>query len=320
MEKILVTGVSGEVGFGLVKKLKETSKDCHIMALDLKKPSEEILGYIDDFIECDITDKQKVMQIVLKGGFSKIFHLASILSTGAEKNPETAIAVNIEGTINLLESANQSSLNSEKSVIFLFPSSIAAFGDPITSYGIAKQACEKLGTYFSQFYKLLDHTIDRNKLIDFRSVRFPGLLSPDTVPTGGTSDYGPEMLHAAARGAIYECYVRPDSTIPFMAMADAVEILVKLANTQKYSLKSKVYDLSGFSVSAAQIEQKVKSAFPNANITYKVDENRQRIVDSWPKSVESTQAVNDWGYNLRYDFDRTFDEYLIPKIKARYSK
>lgn len=318
MEKVLITGVSGEVGFTLVQKLKNLQAECHITALDIKEPSNEIKSLVDDFKTCDITNKDKVFEIVSKGSFDKIFHLASILSTGGEKNPEMALDININGTINLLEAATQNSLNKKGPIIFIFPSSIAAHGQPITSYGIAKKSCEKLGIYFSKYYKLLDGSLDRNHLIDFRSVRFPGLLSPDTVPTGGTSDYGPEMLHAAAQGKDYECFVRQDSTIPFMAMDDAVDILITLSSAKKEDLTRSIYEVSGFSVSAKQIEEKVKESFPNIQVTYKIDEARQRIVDSWPKEVTSEVAVKDWGYELKFDFDRTFSEYLIPKIRERY--
>ena len=174
-----------------------------------------------------------------------------------------------------------------------------------------------MGSYFSKNYKLLGE-IDRNNLIDFRCVRFPGLLSPDTIPSGGTSDYGPEMVHAAAQGQNYECFVRPDSTIPFMAMADAAEALTKLAESPKRNLKSRVYNVAGFSISAKQIADEVKKFFPKFNITYKVNPERQRIVDSWPIDVDDLNAQKDWGWKKKYDFQKTFADYLIPKVKKRY--
>lgn len=319
MEKILITGVSGEVGYTLVKKLKALYPNSKITATDIKEPSSDISPLLQEFVKGDITNKDEVDKIVLDGNFDTIFHLASILSTGGEKNPELAFNVNIDGTMNLLESATESSLKKGRPVIFMFPSSIAAHGEPLTSYGIAKKSCEKIGVYFSKYYKLLDTTINRNNLIDFRGIRFPGLLSPDTLPTGGTSDYGPEMLHAAAQGKDYECFVRADSTIPFMAMDDAVDILIKLASTEKAKLTRSVYEVSGFSVSAKDIETKVKEFFPSVNVTYKIDEARQRIVDSWPKEVGSEAAIVDWGYSIQFDFNKAFTEYLIPKIKNRYS-
>ena len=334
MLQALITGISGEVGTGLIKKLR--SQNYKIVAADIKKPGEEISEFIDKFYTCDVSDPAAINKIFEEQDFNVIFHLASILSTGGEKNPELAAKVNIDGTLNLLEAATIQSLKNKKAIKFIFPSSIAAYGipdlkvknqnkkvkegeflNPITIYGISKLTCENLGSYFSKNYKLLGE-IDRNNLIDFRCVRFPGLLSPDTIPSGGTSDYGPEMVHAAAQGQNYECFVRPDSTIPFMAMADAAEALTKLAESPKRNLKSRVYNVAGFSISAKQIADEVKKFFPKFNITYKVNPERQRIVDSWPIDVDDLNAQKDWGWKKKYDFQKTFADYLIPKVKKRY--
>lgn len=330
----LITGISGEVGHGLIKKLH--SQSFKIIAADIKKPEEEIAEYIDKFYECDISDSVGVEKIFKEQHFDIVFHLASILSTGGEKNPELAAKVNIEGTLNLLEAATNQSLADKKAIKFIFPSSIAAYGlpnleekgknkkvkegeflNPITIYGISKLACENLGNYFSKNYKLLGE-IDRDSLIDFRCVRFPGLLSPDTVPSGGTSDYGPEMVHAGAQGKSYECFVRKESTIPFMAMVDAAEVLTQLADAPKENLKRFVYNVQGFSVSAEDIYEMTKRFFPDFEITYKINEERQRIVDSWPEDVDGSSANADWGWDPKYSFEKTFSEYLIPKIKERY--
>lgn len=330
----LITGISGEVGHGLIKKL--SALGYKVFALDLKQPEKEISEYIEKFYEGDISDKAGVAKIFEEQSFDVIFHLASILSTGGEKNPELAAKVNIEGTLNLLEAATNQSLTDKKAIKFIFPSSIAAYGlpslevkgerkmvkeseflSPITIYGISKLACENLGNYFSKNYKLLGE-IDRDNLIDFRCVRFPGLLSPDTVPSGGTSDYGPEMVHAAAQGKSYECFVREDSRIPFMAMADAAEVLTQLADAPKENLKSFVYNVQGFSVSALDIYDMTKKFFPDFKMTYKINEERQRIVDSWPEDVDDANAQKDWGWKPKYSFEKTFSEYLIPKIKERY--
>ena len=336
MLQALITGISGEVGTGLIKKLH--SQSFRVIAADIKKPEEEISKFIDKFYVCDISDKAGVNKIFDEQEFDVIFHLASILSTGGEKNPELAAKVNIDGTINLLEAATNQSLKNKKTTKFIFPSSIAAYGmpnldekaknkkvtedqflNPITIYGISKLACENLGNYFSKNYKLLGE-IDRNNLIDFRCVRFPGLLSPDTVPSGGTSDYGPEMVHAAAQGKDYECFVRPDSTIPFMAMADAVEVLTQLAEAPKEKLGSFVYNVAGFSVSASEIYDMTKKFFPKFNISYIINPERQRIVDSWPFDVDDAKAQKDWNWKRGFDFGKTFSEYLIPKIRQRYKK
>lgn len=316
---VLITGVSGEVGYGLVKNLSE-KKNYRIIALDIKKPDEKIYNLLDKFYESDILDKTQIDKIFSTEKVTAVFHLASILSTGGEKNPELATDINIVGTLNLIKASTLSGIKNKYSVKFIFPSSIAAYGDPITIYGISKKACEKIGIYYSKHYKLLDTEINRDHLIDFRCVRFPGLLSPDTLPSGGTSDYGPEMVHTVAQNKKYECFVRPDTTIPFMAMDDATDILIKLLNAPKNKLTKNVYDLSGFSVSAKQIEKVVKLHFPTAEVEYKINEQRQVIVDSWPKKVNSIDATNDWGYKIKYNFEDTFSKYLIPKIIERYQK
>jgi nucleoside-diphosphate-sugar epimerase len=335
MLQALITGISGEVGTGLIKTLTG-SGEYGVMAADIKSPDEAVAGSLKNFFECDISDNASIEKIFEKENFDVVFHLAAILSTGGEKFPEKAIDVNIKGTVNLLEAATQSAIKNKKSIKFIFPSSIAAYGiptlaekqkcgkvseeqfpDPITIYGISKLNCEKIGRYFSENYMLLSG-LDRKNLIDFRCVRFPGLLSPDTLPSGGTSDYGSELIHAAAQGQDYECFVRPDTTIPFMAMADAADVLIKLAASPRQNLKSFVYNVAGFSISAEQIARKVKEFFPTFNVTYKINPDRQKIVDSWPADVDDKGAQKDWGWKKKYDFEKTFSNYLIPKIKERY--
>jgi nucleoside-diphosphate-sugar epimerase len=337
MLQALITGISGEVGHGLIKTLASSSK-YEVTAADIKTPDETIADSLKNFFECDISDSSSVNKIFEKENFDVIFHLAAILSTGGEKMPEKAIDVNIKGTLNLLEAATASAIKNKKSVKFIFPSSIAAYGlstmeekkknkkvteekflDPITIYGVSKLTCEKLGRYFSENYMLLSD-LDRGNLIDFRCVRFPGLLSPDTLPSGGTSDYGPEMIHAAAQGNSYECFVRPDTTIPFMAMADAADVLINLSEAPKKNLSRSVYNVAGFSVSAEEIAKEVKKFFPEFKISYKINPERQKIVDSWPVDVDDACAQRDWSWKNKYNFEKTFSDYLIPKIKERYKK
>jgi nucleoside-diphosphate-sugar epimerase len=188
---------------------------------------------------------------------------------------------------------------------------------PTTMYGCNKLYCEHLGRYYARHYKQLaaDPTAGR---VDFRCVRFPGLISALTMPSGGTSDYAPEMIHAAARGEPYACFVRPDTRIPFMAMPDAIDALQLLASVPRDRLTRTAYNLTAFSPAASDICDVVEQAFPNAKITFEVDRKRQHIVDSWPAEVDDTAARRDWGFAPRYDFSRAFDEYLIPTIRERY--
>jgi nucleoside-diphosphate-sugar epimerase len=151
-------------------------------------------------------------------------------------------------------------------------------------------------------------------------VRFPGLISAVTVPSGGTSDYGPEMLHAAAKGEPYQCFVRPDTRIPFMAMPDGVDALLQLAAVPREQLTLTAYNIRAFNPSADEIREIVLKEFPSAEITYEVDRRRQGIVDSWPEEVEDSAARRDWGFMPKYDLNRAFDEYLMPAIRKRYGR
>lgn len=334
-EVILITGANGEIGHGLIKKIG-TEGNRKIVALDLKPIDECLTQYCEKFIQGDILDKMLLGRLIAEYEITTIFHLASILSTKAEYNPEAAHEVNVEGTINLLRLGVELSQWQGNPVKFVYPSSIAVYGlpnleiknrerkipenkwcAPITMYGVNKLYCEHLGRYYSKHYRQLSK--DRNKnSIDFRCIRFPGLISADTVPTGGTSDYGPEMLHHAAQNIPYECFVREDSKIPFMAMPDAVDALLMLEAAPLSALTQLVYNITSFSPTAGEIGQMVLSAYSNSQISYVSDPSRQAIVDSWPEDVDDTPARNDWGFNPKYNFDRSFSEYLLPAVKQRY--
>ena len=265
-----------------------------------------------------------------------MFHLAALLSTRSEFTPVTAHHVNVEGTLNLLEFAQREGESHGRHVVFVYPSSIAAYGmpdletkssagrvkedefnHPSTMYGCNKLYCEHLGYYYARFYKQLAADSPGSR-VDFRCVRFPGLISAMTVPSGGTSDYAPEMIHAAARGEAYACFVRPETRIPFMAMPDGVEALLGLASAPRDRLTRTAYNVGAFNPSAEEIRKVVVEAFPDADITYKSDPKRLAIVESWPADVDDSAARADWGFDPTYDFSRAFSEYLIPTIRSRY--
>jgi nucleoside-diphosphate-sugar epimerase len=189
---------------------------------------------------------------------------------------------------------------------------------PRTMYGCNKLYCEHLGRYYARFYKQL--AAQTTGCVDFRCVRFPGLISAVTVPSGGTSDYAPEMIHAAARGDRYDCFVRPDTRIPFMAMPDAIEALLRLSAAPREALTRTAYNLAAFSPTAQEIHDVVTAAFPRATIGWRIDPKRQAIVDSWPADVDAGAARRDWGFAPAYDFRRALDEYLIPTIRERYQQ
>jgi nucleoside-diphosphate-sugar epimerase len=157
-------------------------------------------------------------------------------------------------------------------------------------------------------------------MLDFRSLRFPGLISAFTIPSGGTSDYGPEMLHSAAKGEPYACFVREDTSIPFMVMPDAVDALVNLADAPEQNLNRRVYNVTSFSLTAKQFRGMVIRYFPDAEITFEPDEKRQAIIDSWPADLNDNDARRDWGWQPEFDLERSFSDYLVPNIIKRYSK
>jgi nucleoside-diphosphate-sugar epimerase len=243
--------------------------------------------------------------------------------------------VNVEGTLNLLRLASEQSQWRGEPVLFLFPSSIAAYGMPnletkaqyprvrewewnypTTMYGCNKLYCEMLGIYYSQYFRQL--AAERPVTLDFRALRFPGLISAFTVPSGGTSDYGPEMLHHAAKGEPYAAFVREDTCIPFMAMPDAVTSLLNLAAAPASALSRRVYNVTSFSLTALEFRDMVLRFFPQAQITFNPDLKRQGIVDSWPAGLNDNDARRDWGWKPAYDLERSFSEYLVPNIRQRY--
>jgi threonine 3-dehydrogenase len=334
---VLITGASGEMGHGLITRIHAEGKQA-IVTLDLAPLPAELTSKVRCHYIGSILDPQFLDRILTEFEIDHIYHLAAVLSTRGEFAPVTAHKVNVEGTLNMLEFAQRQAESHGRAVTFLYPSSIAAYGlpgaeakakigkvreeeyaTPTTMYGCNKLYGEHLGCYYATHYKQLG--VDRvSGKVDFRSIRFPGLISAITLPSGGTSDFAPEMIHAAAQGQPYACFVRPDTQIPFMAMPDAVEALLKLAAAKSASLTRRVYNIAAFNPSAAEVTKIVLAEFPDAKITTEVDERRQGIVDTWPTDVDDTPARNDWGHAPKYDLTTAFQEYLIPTIRKRYQK
>lgn len=333
----MITGAAGEIGHTLVKRLADED-GAEIITLDLKPLDPEIAGDVRHAIMGSILDRSLLDYILAEYQVETIYHLAAMLSTRAEFTPYAAHQVNVEGTLNLLEFAQAQGRGQGKPVRFLYPSSIAAYGfrsleeknaagevresehtSPITMYGCNKLYCEHLGRYYGAYYKQLDVEATASR-VDFRCIRYPGLISAFTVPSGGTSDFAPEMIHAAARGEPYACFVREDTRIPFMVMPDAVEATLGLARADRDALTRTVYNIASFNPSAGEVRELVLKAFPDAEITFAPDEKRQGIVDSWPEAVDDSRARADWGLAPAHDLERAFSEYLIPNIRERYAR
>jgi threonine 3-dehydrogenase len=333
---VLITGASGEIGHGLIERLADAA-DRPIITLDLNPLAPELARLVRKEFVGSILDTQLLERINAEYEVDRVFHLAALLSTRSEFSPALAHKVNVEGTLNMLEFAQKEGESHGRPVVFFYPSSIAAYGlpdlatkrkagkvaedeynVPTTMYGANKLYCEHLGRYYDRHYKQLGAAGPTGK-VDFRCIRFPGLISAVTVPSGGTSDYAPEMIHAAARGEPYACFVRPDARIPFLAMPDAVDAILKLVGAPKAGLTRTVYNVGSFAPTAAEVEAIVRRAFPKAEITTAVDEKRQGIIDTWPADVDDSAARRDWGHAPRYDLAAAFGEYLIPTIRQRYS-
>jgi threonine 3-dehydrogenase len=156
-------------------------------------------------------------------------------------------------------------------------------------------------------------------MLDFRALRFPGLISAFTLPSGGTSDYGPEMLHAAAQGKPYACFVREDTKIPFMAMPDAIKSLLMLTEVPRQRLSHVVYNVAAFTLTAGEFRDRALKAFPDANVSFLPNPRRQGIVDSWPEDVDDALARRDWGWGADYDVKAFFEDYFLPQIRKRYA-
>ncbi len=331
---IFITGAGGEIGHGLITRLAASGRP--IVTLDLAPLDPSLARLVQREFLGSILDAGLLERILAEFEVDLVFHLAALLSTRSEFTPMRAHEVNVEGTLTLLEFAQKEAESHGRPVKFLYPSSIAAYGlpdlatkqsagavkeddfnRPTTMYGANKLYCEMLGRYYARHYKQLAAEALSGK-VDFRAVRFPGLISAVTVPSGGTSDYAPEMVHAAARGEPYACFVRPDTQIPFMVMPDGVEALIRLSEAPRDRLTRSAYNVAAFNPTAAEIERVVRAAFPSADISYVNDAKRQGIVDSWPAAVDDVAARRDWGFDPEYDFERGFSEYLIPTIRERY--
>jgi len=331
----LITGCAGEVGSSLVHQLAEHASES-LIGTDLRSPRAEAHARLSAVHLGNIADPGLCREIDERHEIDRIFHLAGILSSGGERNPQLAHDVNVTGTLHILELARRQSERRGRPVQVIFASTIAVYGisclatkrsagvvqedehlHPVTMYGANKLYCEALGSYYTKFFGLLEEDSDRVKL-DFRAVRFPGLLNAHTLPTGGTSDYAPEMVHALAQGMDYTCFVRPDTRIPFMMMPDALRALEVVSRAPRSQLTRSVYNISAFSPSAEEIALLLNVRFPKGSISYRPHTQRQLIVDSWPEFIDDSAARSDWGWSAPSSFEAALDEYLVPAVEERY--
>lgn len=334
---VLLTGAAGEIGHGLVHGLR-THDDIRIIATDLKEIPEGTRSLCDEVHVGDVCDEGLMQQLIAMHEVTDIYHLAALLSTRAEHVPEIAHEVNVGGTWNLLKLAAAHSASHGSPVRFVLPSTIAVYGLdgpehkdregavdedacnlPTTMYGANKLYCEHLGRYYSRHYRQLAD--DRGAaMVDFRSLRLPGVIAAETKPTGGTSDFVPEMIHAAATGSPCTCFVRETARIPWMTMPECVEALLAIGRADRGRLTRAVYNVASFSASAEQVADVIRRHFPAADIRFEPDVNRQGIVDTWPADVDCSRAVADWGYRPRWTLEEAFEHYIVPSIQTHYAQ
>jgi len=293
-KKIMVTGASGQIGSELMPVLRKKYGEENVVAADIVKKDD--LGI---FETVDVTQRESIESAIKKYNIDTVYHLAAILSAKGEENPGLAWNVNINGTYNILESARENSI----SRIFI-PSSIAAFGPetprdntpqetilrPKTMYGLTKVAGELIGDYYVKKYSL-----------DVRGCRFPGIISHKTLPGGGTTDYAVEIFYAALKNKKYTCFVSEDTILPMMYMPDCLKVIIDLMEADFSCLKHHTdFNVAAMSFSAGDLANEIKKHIPEFICEYKPD-FRQKIADSWPKSIDDSCARNEWGWKPQYN-------------------
>ena len=313
MERILITGVDGQIGSELFELYRKDAGVGHVVGLDIRPPQKLQWRENGLFAVCDATDKNALLEVVKKYAITKIFHLVGILSAKGENNPDLAWHVNMTSLKNILELAKEFNLK------VFWPSSIAAFGpsaqrdntpqntilDPSTIYGITKVSGELLCNYYHQKFG-----------VDVRSIRFPGIISYDTPPGGGTTDYAVDMFYYALRDEKYPCFVSPETTLPMMYMADTIKSIVDIMRADSQQIKVRTsYNVTGISFSAQELEHEIQKHFPAFSCKYKPD-YRQSIADSWPRSIDDSAARHQWNWQHEYDLQKITAD-MIKNLKLK---
>lgn len=312
MEKILVTGACGQIGSELVVHLgKEFGRE-NVIATDIQKPSPTVKTN-STFMYLNVMDTHMIAKTVVDNEIDTIFHMAAILSANGERDPQAAYEVNMQGLMNILEVSRRKGV--EK---LITPSSIAAFGpdapkehtpnetplNPTTMYGVTKVAGEKLLQYYFLKYGL-----------DTRSLRYPGIISGETAPGGGTTDYAVDLYIHAVSNEPYACFIQEDTPLPFMYMPDAIKAILDLAHADPARLKRRVYNVNAMKLTPANIVESIRNYIPEFHCTYQPD-YRQNIAESWPYSIDDTTAREEWNWKPEYDLDMMTRD-MLQKIRAK---
>lgn len=311
-EKILVTGAFGQIGSELVPVLQKKHGHANVVAMGHINISSNFDGI---FEKGDVRNKDAISSIVKKHSINTIYHLASLLSVNGEINPNVTWDINMTGFKNILD------LGVEFKTKIFWPSSIAAFGpstpklntpqhtvlEPTTIYGVTKSAGEDLCFYYNIKYGL-----------DVRSVRYPGIISWKTPPGGGTTDYAVAIFYDGLQKGKYECFVEPDTVLPMMYIDDAIKGTIDLMDAESEKVKIRTsYNLAAISFEAQELERELKKYIPDLKVTYKPDK-RQRIADSWPKSIDDSQARVDWGWAHKFDLSE-MTKVMVENLRDKFA-
>lgn len=314
-EKILIIGANGQIGVELTLALRTKFGQNNVIASDIRDVNPLIAD--GPFMILDVMDADAVRKVVQEEHVSQIYLLAAILSATGEKNPLWAWDINMNSLLSILDICVQEQVKK-----LYWPSSIAVFGpttpmdhtpqktvlEPTTVYGISKYAGELWCQYYNNKYGL-----------DVRSIRYPGLISWKSAPGGGTTDYAIDIYIEAIKNSKFTCFLSENTYLPMMYMDDAIRATIELMDAPKESLKNKLaYNLGGISFSPKEIAESIKKHIPNFEIDYAPD-FRQAIADSWPNSIDDSEATKDWGWKHQYDLE-TMTATMIENLKIKLSQ
>ncbi len=310
MKKILVTGAFGQIGTELTPALQKKYGPDNVIAVGHKNIPTDFKGIVE---KVEVNDKKNLESLIKKYDIGEIFHLVSLLSVGGEERPDLCWEINMGGLKNILDLARQYKLK------LFWPSSIAAFGpttpkdstsqhtvlEPTTMYGVTKVSGELLCQYYWLKYR-----------VDVRSVRYPGIISWKTHPSSGTSEYSIAMFHEGLKTGKYTCFLKEETVIPMMYVNDAIKATLMIMEEDVSQIKIRTsYNIAALSFSAKQLEEEIKRHIPLV-VEYKPD-NRQEIADSWPNSLDDSEARKDWGWQHDYDLPRLVEE-IITNLKVKF--
>ena len=307
-EKILVIGASGQIGVELTLALRKIYGGANVVASDLREENELLKGS-GPYVSLDVMNKEMLHVQIIRQNITQVYLLAAILSATGEKNPPLAWHLNMQSLLNVLDIAKEENLTK-----VYWPSSIAVFGptspkidcpqytiiEPTTVYGISKYAGEFWCNYFHQRYG-----------VDVRSLRYPGLISYKSSPGGGTTDYAVEIFHAAKEKQKYTSFLSEDTHLPMMYMPDAIRATIELMEAPSEKIKVRTsYNLSGMSFSPLEIGNEIRKHIPAFHLDFNPD-YRQQIANSWPKSIDDSNAREDWGWKPEFDLTKMTADMLM---------